>query len=152
MGHISLDSGNPDIEGIELEIPESNAFWIKTFYVLHAVQGRGVGRAAMDRVEEMAVQAPLNAKTLLLDTVHQDDQFREDFATATYGSVPKVRVLDPEISMTTAHTPQNANQAWYARRGYRLIKTIPNHYKNISDKNGHSWETRAVVMRKDIGG
>ncbi|CAG8077942.1 unnamed protein product [Penicillium salamii] len=151
VGHISLDSENPDNEGVELDIPESNAFWIKTFYVIHAVQSQGVGRAAMDLVEEMAVREPLNAKTLLLDTVHKDDQLQEDFAVATYGSVPKVRLSGLDIFMIITHTLQSATQVWYARRGYRLIKTLPHHYKNIPDKNGKYWDMRTVFMRKDIG-
>jgi hypothetical protein len=34
----------------------------------------GIGRAAMDEVEAMAVREPLLAKTLMLDTVQKDDQ------------------------------------------------------------------------------
>ncbi|GKZ21058.1 hypothetical protein AbraIFM66951_008255 [Aspergillus brasiliensis] len=129
IGHISLDSENPDTnESIQLDdIPTSHAYyWIKTFYVIQAVQSQNVGRAAMDQVEEMAVREPLNA-------VHAEDQLREEFALVTYGRVPKV-----------------ANQVWYARRGYRLIRIVPNHYKDISDKNGKYWDTRTVVLRKDI--
>ncbi|GKZ35235.1 hypothetical protein AbraIFM66950_005829 [Aspergillus brasiliensis] len=136
IGHISLDSENPDTnESIQLDdIPTSHAYyWIKTFYVIQAVQSQNVGRAAMDQVEEMAVREPLNARSSLLDTVHAEDQLREEFAIVTYGRVPKV-----------------ANQVWYARRGYRLIRIVPNHYKDISDKNGKYWDTRTVVLRKDI--
>ncbi|OJJ73208.1 hypothetical protein ASPBRDRAFT_64001 [Aspergillus brasiliensis CBS 101740] len=52
IGHISLDSENPDNESIQLDdIPESHAYyWIKTFYVIQAVQSQGIGRAAMDQV------------------------------------------------------------------------------------------------------
>ncbi|KAJ5719844.1 hypothetical protein N7493_006722 [Penicillium malachiteum] len=132
IGHISLDSVNPEAKGVELGIPSSGAFWIKTFYVTQCLQSQGIGRAAMDQVEEMAIREPLNAKTLLLDTVEKDDQMREDFAIISYGAVPKV-----------------PNEVWYGRRGYRLIKTVLNFY-NIHDKNGKIWDTKTVFMRKDI--
>ncbi|KAJ6015400.1 hypothetical protein N7540_009991 [Penicillium herquei] len=132
IGHISLDSANPDAKDVELDIPSSGAFWIKTFYVAQCLQSQGIGRAAMDQVEEMAIREPLNAKTLLLDTVEKDDQMREDFAIISYGAIPKV-----------------PNEVWYSRRGYRLIKTVLNFY-NITDKNGKYWDTKTVFMRKDI--
>lgn len=47
----------------------------------------------MDQVEEMAVREPLNALTLLLDTVQKDDQLREEFAIVSFGGVPKVRLM-----------------------------------------------------------
>ncbi|KAJ5097645.1 hypothetical protein N7456_008366 [Penicillium angulare] len=132
IGHISLDSANPEAKDVELDIPGVDSFWIKTFYVTQSLQSQGVGRAAMDEVEDMAVTEPLNAKTLLLDTVQKDDQLREEFAIVSYGGIPKV-----------------ANEVWYARRGYRLIKTVQNYY-NIIDKNGKYWDTKTVFMRKDI--
>lgn len=92
IGHISLDSKNKDVENISLDIPSTGVYWIKTFFVLQSLQSRGVGRAAMDEVESMAVTEPLWAKTLMLDTIVKDDQVREDFAKATYGTVPKVRI------------------------------------------------------------
>jgi GNAT superfamily N-acetyltransferase len=90
IGHISLDSKNPEAESIDLDIPSDGVYWIKTFFVLHSLQGNGVGRAAMDEMEDMAVREPLLAKTLMLDTVERSDQLREDFAKATFGDVPKV--------------------------------------------------------------
>ncbi|CAG7960827.1 unnamed protein product [Penicillium olsonii] len=132
IGHVSLDSYNPEIECLDLEIPAEGVFWIKTFYISRSIQGQGIGRATMDYVESMAVRKPLLAKTLMLDTVQKDDQMQEDFAIATFGSVPK-----------------STNQEWYARRGYRLIKTIQNFYRH-ADKNGRVWDIRTVFMRKDI--
>ncbi|KAJ5694938.1 hypothetical protein N7455_002159 [Penicillium solitum] len=132
IGHISLDSKNPDAEHIELNLPAENVFWIKTFYIRRTIQGQGIGRAAMDEVESMAVREPLLAKILMLDTVQKDDQKREDFAKVTYGGIPKT-----------------TNQEWYDRRGYRLIKTVKDYYRD-PDRNGKVWDTRTVFMRKDI--
>lgn len=90
IGHISLDSKNPDAAGLGIEVPSDGVYWIKTFFVQHFLQSKGVGRAAMDEVEGMAVSPPLLAKTLMLDTVEKGDQLREDFAKATYNGIPKV--------------------------------------------------------------
>ncbi|KAJ5209020.1 hypothetical protein N7449_003399 [Penicillium cf. viridicatum] len=132
IGHISLDSKNPDAEHIELNLPAENVFWIKTFYIRRSIQSQGIGRAAMDEVESMAVREPLLAKILMLDTVQKDDQKREDFAKVTYGGIPKT-----------------TNEEWYDRRGYRLIKTVKDYYRD-PDRNGKVWDTRTVFMRKDI--
>lgn len=90
IGHISLDSKNPEAAQLGLEIPSNAVYWIKTFFVQHHLQSKGIGRAAMDEVEAMAVNEPLSAKTLMLDTVEKGDQLREEFAKATYGDIPKV--------------------------------------------------------------
>ncbi|KOS44902.1 hypothetical protein ACN38_g4140 [Penicillium nordicum] len=132
IGHISLDSKNPDVEQIELNLPVENVFWIKTFFIRRSIQGKGIGRAAMDEVESMAVREPLLAKILMLDTVQKDDQKREDFAKVTYGGIPKT-----------------TNEEWYARRGYQLIKTVKDYYRE-PDRNGKVWDMRTVFMRKDI--
>ncbi|KAJ5861428.1 uncharacterized protein N7529_008738 [Penicillium soppii] len=134
IGHISLDAKDPESEKIDLDIPSEGVFWIKTFYVSQSVQGQGIGRAAMDEVEAMAVREPLSAKILMLDTVQKDDQKREEFAIATFGSVPK-----------------STNEEWYTRRGYQVIKTVQNYY-GVADRNGKVWDTKTVFMRKDIAG
>lgn len=95
IGHISLDSKNKEAEQLGLDIPAEGVFWIKTFFVVQSVQSQGIGRAAMDEIESMAVREPLWARTLMLDTVQRDDQIREDFAKATYGAVPKVKSSTP---------------------------------------------------------
>ncbi|PLN76125.1 hypothetical protein BDW42DRAFT_26847 [Aspergillus taichungensis] len=132
IGHVSLDPRNPDAEGVGLDLPSERVFWIKTFFVSQALQSQGYGRATMDEVENMAIQEPLCAKILMLDTVHNDDQKREDFAMVTFGRIPKV-----------------TNEEWYSRRGFKLIKTVENYYK-VADRNGKVWATRTVFMRKDI--
>ena len=91
IGHISLDSKNEESKHIDLDIPTEGVFWIKSFFVRHSAQGKGIGRAAMDEVEAMAVKEPLWAKTLMLSTVEGGNQATEDFAKAAYGAVPKVR-------------------------------------------------------------
>jgi len=61
VGHISLDSTCDDPT-------KCDAYMISSFYISFALQGNGIGGAAMDSVEQMAASEPLNAKTLLLLT------------------------------------------------------------------------------------
>jgi hypothetical protein len=42
-----------------------------------------------------------------------------------------------------------SHKEWYARRGYRLIKTVQNYY-HVGDKNGKVWDTKTVFMRKEF--
>lgn len=91
IGHISLDSKNKDAERLGIDMPSEGVFWIKSFFILKSLQGGGIGRAAMDAVEDMAAREPLWAQTLMLDTVTKEHQIREDFAMSTYGGIPKVR-------------------------------------------------------------
>lgn len=44
---------------------------------------------------------------------------------------------------------QVTNQDWYARRGYRLITTMPDYY-HTPDREGNIRGVRAVFMRKDV--
>ena len=71
-----------------LDFPETGVYWIKTFYVSKALQSKGIGRAAMDIAEAMAVNEPLCAKTLALDTLHKDSA--NEMALEETGQLPKV--------------------------------------------------------------
>jgi GNAT superfamily N-acetyltransferase len=76
VGHISLDFYNPDPS---LADPSKGIFYISTFYVSRALQGGGLGRAAMDAIEQMAIEPPLNAKVLALDTLAREQALDDDF-------------------------------------------------------------------------
>jgi hypothetical protein len=67
VGHIALDTEyeTEKFRGDDLE----GLYWISTFYISHALQNCGLGRAAMDVVENTATAEPLCAKTLALSTV-----------------------------------------------------------------------------------
>jgi GNAT superfamily N-acetyltransferase len=80
VGHIALASESED----ELVASAARGVYrISTFYVSRALQGGGLGRAAMDAVERMAVKEPLCAKVLTLDTMarehHYDLEMWADF-------------------------------------------------------------------------
>ncbi|KAF5020388.1 hypothetical protein F66182_7596 [Fusarium sp. NRRL 66182] len=76
IGHISLDDTDKQIGSLGLDLPEQGLYWIKTFYVSKALRSKGIGRAAMDIVEAMAIDEPLYAKTLALDTAEKQMQKR----------------------------------------------------------------------------
>lgn len=71
-----MDFYNPDPS---LADPSRGIFYISTFYVSRALQGGGLGRAAMDAIEKMAVEPPLNAKVLALDTLAREQALDDDF-------------------------------------------------------------------------
>lgn len=64
VGHISLDSNDPT---------QPDTYEISTFYVSSAIQGGGIGAAAMDVIEAMAISEPLCAKTLKLFTAANEN-------------------------------------------------------------------------------
>lgn len=78
IGHIALSTSNEEARLPELYLPSQGIVWIKTLYVCHALQGEGIGRTAMDIVEEMAAKPPFSAKILALDTIYKDDQLKEE--------------------------------------------------------------------------
>ncbi|KAH7208668.1 hypothetical protein DER44DRAFT_823308 [Fusarium oxysporum] len=91
VGHVALDTHISDYaEKLELDFPKSDAYWVKSLYVSYRLQGLGVGGAAMKIAERVATEEPLNARHLLLDTVHQEDQANEEFAIAVYGGAFKI--------------------------------------------------------------
>ncbi|KAI9810597.1 MAG: hypothetical protein M1827_006159 [Pycnora praestabilis] len=130
IGHISLDSENDEDESLA-NVPE-HLYCISTFYVSPVLRSSGLGRAAMDVVEELAVKGPINAKALALSTLAKevyDDEERD----RAYGN----------------ERPKAAPEEWYSRRGYEVYKHEDNHYKS-PDLQGKVWELRAVFMRKNL--
>lgn len=110
IGHVSLDEDNLDAKDFGLDLPATGVYWIKTFYVSQALRGKGVGRAAMDMIEAMAVEEPLCAKTLALDTMHRDDALRmyaAKYAATKEASDPKVQfsryILSRNTQLITIH-------------------------------------------------
>lgn len=55
---------------------EEGLYWISNFYISRALQGSGLGRAAMDTIENLAISEPLNAKSLALNAINKDDPNR----------------------------------------------------------------------------
>jgi ribosomal protein S18 acetylase RimI-like enzyme len=89
VGHISLDSDGADHAG-KLSFDLKDIYRITNFYVSPALRGTGVGRQAMDALEKMAVEEPLCAKTLALNTAANDYNGWEVSYNAVGIPLPKV--------------------------------------------------------------
>jgi hypothetical protein len=129
VGHISLNT-EYDIPGHVATPP--GTYWISTFYITTSLQSSGLGRAAMNVIENLAISSPLNAKTLVLSTAADDGVGREEKFAAFGKEVPKI-----------------STQSWYARRGYVVFKRAEEMWWE-TDEVGREWPTAAVFMRKDI--
>jgi hypothetical protein len=95
VGHLSLDSKDPGYKELGIPIPGDGAYWIKSLYVLDRLRSGGIARAAMDQVEKEAIDPPLNARHILMDTVHKNDARNPAMSDAFYGGPPKVCVAPP---------------------------------------------------------
>ncbi|ESZ98758.1 hypothetical protein SBOR_0864 [Sclerotinia borealis F-4128] len=133
IGHICL--GLPSEKYLTLGyIPKTEGFyWISNFYISRALQGTGLGKIAMDTVENLAISNPLYAKTLGLNAINKVDPEREE----------KYKVLDLVI-------PPFSNQEWYERRGYQAYKTVENLFGPRVDSTGKSWYWGSVFLKKEI--
>jgi GNAT superfamily N-acetyltransferase len=90
VGHICL--GRPILKSSGFDETTKGMYWISNFYVSRALQGSGLGRAAMDTVERLAISEPLCATTLGLNAINKVDPDREE----------KYRVLGLEIPPVNA--------------------------------------------------
>jgi len=90
VGHISL---NKEYETAGYAEPVEGLYWIATFYISTALQFMGLGRAAMDAVENMAISEPLCAKTLALSTVANEYDDKEERWAALGRDPPKVGLM-----------------------------------------------------------
>lgn len=75
VGHITLESEHADRTVADAS---KGLYRIATFWVSGVLQGCGLGRASMDTIEAMAINEPLNAKTLALDTAARDSPDRAE--------------------------------------------------------------------------
>jgi hypothetical protein len=93
VGHITLESENADPSCADAS---KGIYRIATFYISTAIQGSGLGRAAMDYLENMATSPPLNAKTLTLSTQANEYEEKEEKWAAMVKEgrePPKVSIL-----------------------------------------------------------
>ncbi|RDL37374.1 uncharacterized protein BP5553_04807 [Venustampulla echinocandica] len=90
VGHISLDGDGADPAG-PLSYGLKDVYRIANFYASWELQSTGLGRAAMDALENMAVAEPLFAKTLALCAISDETDQDEERNTAL--GRPKTGVL-----------------------------------------------------------
>lgn len=65
------------------------------------MQSYGIGRAAMDLIESIAINEPFCARTLVLDTIPKDDQANEDIAKAFFGGKTQVCIFHRGLRVST---------------------------------------------------
>lgn len=90
IGHICL--GPPSETNLQLGyVPKTEGFyWISNFYVSRALQGSGLGKIAMDTVENLAISEPLCAKTLGMNAINKFDPEMEEKYKALGLVIPPV--------------------------------------------------------------
>jgi hypothetical protein len=91
LGHISLDSRAADPPNGAYDLDD--AYRLTTFYVSRELQGTGLGRAAMDALEHMAISPPLSAKTIALATAADEYEGRTEKHGALGRKLPEVSIL-----------------------------------------------------------
>ncbi|KAL3421638.1 hypothetical protein PVAG01_05794 [Phlyctema vagabunda] len=130
VGHISLDSVLKDSRLADSSL---GIYHISTFYISTALQGCGLGRATMDRLETMATQDPLCAKVLTLRTSAREPAFEEA----------------RNLALGRTGPPKIVSQDWYQRRGYEIFDRVERVWCD-KDPQGKKWWIDAVLMRRTI--
>ncbi|KFZ00091.1 hypothetical protein V500_01179 [Pseudogymnoascus sp. VKM F-4518 (FW-2643)] len=128
VGHISLDSESPNPGQADAS---QGLYCITTLYISRAIHGGGLGRAALDAVESQAINEPLCAKILSLDTLANSSWNRTD------------------IWEEMGQKPGMSAEDWYERCGYKAWKYIEGHIKHRDD-NGKVWSLDGVFMKKTV--
>lgn len=83
IGHVALDVHSAE-EDAKLGLPSEGVVWIHQLYVSYALQRGGFGAAAMDLIEAVAAQAPLNGKMTVLDTIATESQINSAAVKGQY--------------------------------------------------------------------
>ncbi|KAI1420664.1 hypothetical protein F5Y12DRAFT_105189 [Xylaria sp. FL1777] len=130
VGHIALDSVTPHAE---LETSLSNGILsLMNFYISNALQGRGLGGAAMDYCEKMA-REEFGAKAITLETIANEE--------CQIDSPRRIALKRPLLAVT--------NEDWYTRHGYRVYYQKKSAWVDV-DENGKEWPTTSSMLRKDL--
>ncbi|KAH6683880.1 hypothetical protein B0J14DRAFT_571629 [Halenospora varia] len=132
VGHICLGPPSANYINLGYVSNEQGLYWISNFYVSRALQGGGLGRAAMDTAERIAISEPLCARVLALNAINKDDPERDE----------KYKALGLVI-------PPFSNQGWYERRGYQIYKYVEPLFSKV-DETGKVWYWTGVFMKKEI--
>ncbi|KAH8590204.1 hypothetical protein B0O99DRAFT_722272 [Bisporella sp. PMI_857] len=133
VGHICLGRVPAEYEISGFAKNEKGLYWISKFYISRALQGSGLGRAAMDTIENLATSEPLCAKTLTLNAITKE--------------VPDDR--DEKYKALGQPIPPFSNQEWYTSRGYQIYCSAERLFSSV-DSTGKTWYFDAVFLKKDI--
>ncbi|KAH8681578.1 hypothetical protein BX600DRAFT_26435 [Xylariales sp. PMI_506] len=135
IGHVALEVHSGE-EDEKLGLPPKGAVWIHGLYISYVLQNAGLGAAAMDHIETVAAQAPLNGKMVVIDTIAAEMQLRPEVTKPIYA--------DRGIPV-----PTKPLQEWYARRDYELFNQLRAGY-TLKHASG-SLVLDIVYMRKIVG-
>jgi hypothetical protein len=100
----------------------------------------------MDTVESLAISEPLCAKVLGLNAINKDDPEREEKHKALGIVMPRASISRSKKGC--ANTMKFSNQAWYERRGYRIICHVEKLFQKV-DSTGKTWYWNAVFLKKN---
>lgn len=140
VGHISLDSTS-EVPDLELANPDKSVLTIATFFIKSEWRELGLGRAAMDILEDWATKAPYgspNCRYIAINTLSK--KYIEDDAAEWRGIWAKLGKSTPSKGRSV--------QSWYESRGYVKWKEQPKYLEKTLD--GHDIKLIAVYLRKYI--
>ncbi|KAK0391232.1 hypothetical protein NLU13_0733 [Sarocladium strictum] len=138
IGHIGLQIGDGRTNAFSLPLPEK-AVWIKSVYISFPLHSQGLGRSAMETMERVAARPPLNADLLALDTVESSFQLKDEHLAVYWEGRGRTR---PEVP--------KANQEWYMRQGYRVIKVVQNAFDWVHPVTGEANSLPMVFLSKKL--
>ncbi|KAI1366288.1 hypothetical protein F5Y08DRAFT_142173 [Xylaria arbuscula] len=131
VGHIGLDAVTHEPE---LETSLANGILsLMNFYISRALQGRGLGGAAMAFCEQMA-REEFGARAITLETV-ANSEVQPD-------SPRRIAMKRPPLTIT----PED----WYTRHGYRVYSRRKVAWVDV-DETGKEWPVGSSILRKDLG-
>ncbi|GKT45521.1 uncharacterized protein ColSpa_05702 [Colletotrichum spaethianum] len=124
---------------MRLELPADVVFWVTSLYISWAIQEGGLGRSAMQKLENLAIELPFEARVLTLDTPTKEFQLSPEFIKMSYSDsgweVPKVL---------------RSTQEWYERQGYAVFHRDDEAYPWTHPTSGQVHKLPLVFMRKDV--
>ncbi|KFX99146.1 hypothetical protein V490_01922 [Pseudogymnoascus sp. VKM F-3557] len=129
VGHISLDSESANPGQADAS---QGLYCITNLYISRAIHGGGLGGAALDAIESQAINEPLCAKILSLDTLAKHCANTTDM-----------------WEETGMKRPELAAEDWYARRGFKAWRYVDGHIQH-RDESGKLWPLDAVFMKKNV--
>ncbi|KFY98458.1 hypothetical protein V500_01660 [Pseudogymnoascus sp. VKM F-4518 (FW-2643)] len=151
VGHISIDTiASTVVPSCLLANPKEHRLHISAFYVSNAIQGGGIGGAAMKAAEHMAVVV-LGARVLTLDTMD-----KRVFLPVAEGGINGG--VDSYLKYQRMEVPKFSAQSWYERMNYEVFKEVPEQDEGngyvatlkTDDGKIEKWCTPSVWMEKRV--
>lgn len=137
IGHVALDLRPDTDQRLELLADGETIVWVAGLYVLHQLQGTGLGREVMQQVELLARQQPLNATWIVLETMPREQYLTSLLIKRAYGargrSMPTISVQD-----------------WYERQEYVEFRREDTGYQFQDPVTGEKEVVQNLIMWKRL--